>query len=69
MSKFKVGDRVTHGNSGKEYVIKRLPDPWHRLENCDKPFYAYKGEHNGVTYYRREDEMDDGRFRLMEGKR
>lgn len=64
MSKFKVGDRVMHGRSAKEYVVTKVPNIWHRLENCDKPFYAYK--HDQVTYYRREDEMEDGRFTLLE---
>lgn len=62
MSKFKVGDQVCHVMTGNIYVIKSVPDNWHRLEHCGKTFYSYKSNDEKVTHYRREDEMEDGRF-------
>jgi hypothetical protein len=63
--KFKVGDRVRHVASGKEYRVNEVPSFYYLLEECGKPFYAYTEVNGKVTYYRRQDEMEDGRFELV----
>jgi len=67
MAKFKVGQIVRHLKSGNLYRIAQGPDEGHRLEYCDQTFYVYKSvAHNGYEWYRRSDEVEDGRFVLVE---
>ena len=61
--KFKVGDHVLHVKTARHYVITQEPSMWRRLEATDQPFYAY--EKDGVTWYRSEVEVEDGRFALI----
>ena len=59
---FKIGQTVRHLKSGNEYKILSEPDEKHKLECCNESFYSY-GCVNSIIWYRRKNEMEDGRFK------
>lgn len=62
---FKLNDQVIHVKSGDEYFILSIPDKVRRLEYCDEPFYKYVSLSDGIIWYRRKSEFEDGRFCII----
>ena len=61
---FKPGDVVRHLKSGGFYVIDKLAKLEWNLEECY--VYSLLGDPSGVTWVRYKEEMEDGRFELIE---
>lgn len=62
--KFGMETRLVHKKTRGLYVVVGLPTHV-RLENTDKPAYAYLGE-DGMIWVRDQVEMEDGRFQEFE---
>lgn len=64
---FNVGDQVYHEKRGSEYVIVRDPSKAVK-EDTWEPVYGYreKGNPMAPTIYRSQEQMEDGRFTLIE---
>jgi len=63
--KFKRNDIVRYVKSGKEYVIYHPPMRKVKLEYCNEECYQYGNSEEGVIWFRRKSEMEDGRFELV----
>lgn len=61
--KFKYSQLVKHVKTGLEYKICEEPNDKNKLEYCNESFYAYYRD--GVMWYRRKSEMEDGRFKVL----
>ena len=58
------GSTVEHVKSKKRYIILVVPAAC-RIEATNKPSYVYKAIDDIIMWVRPQDEMEDGRFKLI----